>query len=201
MATIKSKEQFFEPDPTNEWFPLLSLEKQYEIVLQYCQLHGGVPEDVRSYFNVVVTLYLYGWLYYPFHTMAYFLGATAVEQALRDRLPRKLDRKGRDRRGLRKLLQEAKAAGLLRDEGFPSLENRRANVEELNQHLAEILGRAPEPQPEVPYVDVLVETLPWIRNRFAHPDVHVIMTPGQALDGLIVAVEIINQLWPKPSSE
>jgi hypothetical protein len=83
------------------------------------------------------------------------------------------------------------------DEGFPSLENRRANAEELNQHLAEALGRDPEPRPEVPYVDVLIGAFPWMRNRFAHPDMQTIMPPGPALDGLILAAEIINQLWAK----
>jgi hypothetical protein len=202
VAPIKSKEQFFERDPTHDFFPFLSLEKQYEIVSQYCNLHDGVPDDVHSYFNALVTLYLYGWLYYPFYTLASERSFFAVEMALRKRLPpQKLDKKGRDRRSLGDLLREARDAGLLREEGFPSLENRRANAEELNQHMAEILGQDPEPQPEAPYVDVLIETSPWLRNRFAHPDMQTILTPGQALDSLILAAEIINQLWPKPSSE
>ncbi len=200
MALIKSKEQFFEPDPTNEFFSLLTLEKQYEIVSQYCNLHDGVPDDVHSYFNAIVTLYLYGWLYYPFYTLASERSFFAVEMALRKRLPpKKLDKKGRDPRFLGDLLREAKHAGLLRDEGFPSLENRRASAEEFDQHMAQILGRAPERQPEVPYVDVLIQTFPWLRNRFAHPNMQNIMPPGPALDGLILAAEIINQLWPKPS--
>ena len=96
------------------------------------------------------------------------------------------------------MLKEAKDAGLLRDEGFPSLENRLTNSEELNQHMAEILGREPEPQPKVPYVDVLIATSPWLRNHFAHPNMQTILTPGQALDGLILGAEIINQLSPIP---
>ncbi len=198
VATIKSKEQYFEPDPTNKLFPLLSLDVHYEMVLQYCQIHEDVPEDVRSYFNAVVTLYLYGWLYYPFFTLASERSFFAVEMALRKRLPpKKLDKKGRDPRFLGDLLREAKDAGLMRDEGFPSLENRRASAEESNQHGAEILGRDPEPQHEVPYVDVLIRAFPWVRNRFAHPNMQSIMPPGPALDGLILAAEIINQLWAK----
>jgi hypothetical protein len=198
VATIKSREQYFEPDPTNEIFPLLSLDKHYEMVLQYCQIHGDVPEDVRSYFNAVVTLYLYGWLYYPFFTLASERSFFAVEMALRKRLPpKKLDKKGRDPRNLVDLLREAKAAGLMRDEGFPSLENRSAGAREE----AEILGRAPEPRPEEPYVDVLIRAFPWVRNRFAHPNMQSIMPPGPALDGLILAAEIINQLWAKAAAD
>jgi len=202
VEAIKSKEQLFEPDRTNEFFPFLSLEKQYEIVMRYCQLHEGVPEDVRNYFNAVVTLYLYGWLYYPFYTLASERSFFAVEMALRKRLPpKKLDKKGRHPRFLGDLLREAKDAGVLRDEGFPSLENRRASAEELNQHVDEILGPDPEPQREVPYVDVLIQALPWVRNRFAHPGMQNIMPLGPALDGLILATEIFNQLWPEPAVE
>jgi len=202
VVPVKNKEQFFEPDPTNGFFPLLSLETHYEMVSQYCGLHEGVPEDIHSYFNAVVTLYLYGWLYYPFYTLASERSFFAVEMALRKRFPpKKLNKKGRDPRFLADLLREARDAGLLRDEGFPSLENRRANGAELDQHTAEILGREDaEPQPEVPYVDVLIGAFPWLRNRFAHPNMQTIMPPGPALDGLILAAEIINQLWPKPSS-
>ena len=201
MPSIKKLEQFFERDPTNEFFSALTLEHLYECISQYCAVHEGVPEDIRDYFHVVVTLYLYGWLYYPFYTLASERSFFAVEMALRKRFPpQKLDKKGRDRRSLRDLLTEAKAGGMLRDEAFPSLENRRANAEELNQHMAEILGREPESQPEVPYVDVLIGTSPWLRNRFAHPDMQSILTPGQALDGLILAAEIISQLWPIPSA-
>jgi hypothetical protein len=201
METIKSPERFFDPDPRS---PSLSpqLEKQYGIILEYCQLHNSVPEDVHSYYNAVVTLYLYGWLYHPFYTLASERNFFAVEMALRKRLqPKKLAKKGRDPRFLGDLLREARDAGLLCDEGFPSLENRRAIAEESNQRVAEILGREPEPQPEVPYVDALVQAFPWVRNRFAHPDMHNIMPPGPALDSLIVAAEIINQLWPEPVSE
>lgn len=199
MVLVKSLEHFFERDPTNDFFSLLTLEHLYECVSQYCALHEGVPEDIRDYFHVVVTLYLYGWLYYPFYMLASERSFFALEMALRKRLlPKKLDKKGRDRRSLGDLLREAKATGLLRDEGFPSLENRRANADELDQHMAEILGQEPQPQPEVPYVDVLIQTLPQLRNRFAHPNMQIIMPPGPMLDGLILAAEIINQLWPVP---
>jgi hypothetical protein len=204
MAEIKSLEEFLSPDPTNEFFPFLSLEAQYDMVTQYCNLHDGVPDDVRSYFNAVVTLYLYGWLYYPFYTLASERSFFAVEMALRKRLPpKKLDKKGRDPRFLGDLLREAKGAGLLRNEGFPSLENRDASATELNQHVAKLVGRNAESQPELPlgrpyaypYVDVLIRAFPWVRNRFAHPDMQNVMPPGPALDGLILATEIINQLW------
>jgi hypothetical protein len=201
MVSIKTLEHFFEPDPTNDFFSLLTLENLHEDVSRYCTVHNGVPDDTRDYFHVVVSLFLYGWLYYPFYTLASERSFFAVEMALRKRFPpKKLDKKGRDRRSLGDLLREAKDAGLLRDEGFPSLENRRANADELNRHMVEIFGRKPESQPVVPYVDVLIATSPSLRNHFAHPNMQTILTPGQALEDLTLTAEIINQLWPIPSA-
>jgi hypothetical protein len=198
MASIKSLEQFFDPDPVSFGMGP-PLEKQYES-LGYFRLHNGVPESVRSYFDSVVMLCLYGWLYYPFYTLASFLSTTAVEMALRERLPKKLDRKGRDLRGLKSLLQTAGKMGLLRDNGFPSLKYRRENSEMMAEAMGEIGDQPPVLPPEVPYVHILVETLPDIRNVLAHPTIHTILTPGMAVDSLILAAEIINQLWAAPES-
>ena len=160
MESIKGKEQFLDPDPRS-----LSLgpplEKEYEL-LDYFRLHDGVPDSVRSYMNSVVTLWLYAWLYYPFYPLAIFLSTTAVEMALRERFPKK----GPDRRGLKALLRTAKNAGLLRGKGFPSVKYRRENT-------ATIIARRPEALlGGEPYVDVIVDSLPEIRNTFAHPDMH-----------------------------
>src|SRR5690242_7126879 len=183
MSSIKGLEQFFDPDPAS-----LSmgppLEKQYELMEEYFRLHEGVPESVRGYFDSVVTLWLYGYLYYPFYALVSFLSATAVEMALRERLPKA----GRDTRGLANLLQIAKKRGLLTDAGFPSLKHRLEDT-------AAILGHE---VPKTSYVDILIESLPKIRNNFAHPRMRTILPPGMVVDSLILASEIINQLWPKP---
>lgn len=191
METVKSKEQFFEPDLRSQSLGL-PLETQYELLDSF-RVHDGVPESVRSYMNSVVTLWLYGWLYYPFYPLAIFLSTTAVEMALQERLPEKRGR------GMKRLLQAAKRAGLLRDEGFPSLKHRRENAAMLDEQMAAIAGQAPGAMPEKPYVDMLIESLPNVRNTFAHPDMHFIVPPGMTVDSLIVAAEIINQLWSPPS--
>jgi len=182
---IKQQEQFFDADPRSQSLGP-PLETQYELV-SYFRLHDGVPESVRSYMNMVVTLWLYGWLYYPFYPLAVFHSTTAVELALQERFPEKRGR------GLQKLLKAAKEAGLLADAGFPSLQNRRDTAQAIGG-----AGAAAAPNP--PYVDVLIATLPGIRNRFAHPEMHTIMPPGMSVDALILAAEIINQLWPAPST-
>jgi hypothetical protein len=183
VESIKKEEHFFEPDPRSLSFgpPLAT---QYEIV-SYFQPHVGVPESVRSYMNMVVRLWLYGWLYCPFYPLAVFHSTTVVEMARQERFPEKRGR------GLKKLLQTAKEAGLLTDAGFPSLQKRRDAERAL-------VGADTVPILELPYVDVLIWTLPNIRNRFAHPEMHTIMPPNTSVDFLILAAEIINQLWPVP---
>ena len=146
----------------------------------------------------VVTLWLYGWLYYPFYTQVAFLSTTVVEMALRERLPKRLDKTGRDRRGLSNLLQSATKAGLLRDDGFPSLKHRHEHAS-----LAEVCTTQDETRarlPESSYVDVVRTWLPKVRNSFAHPNAPAISMPGQVVDSLILTAEIVNQLWPAPDA-
>jgi hypothetical protein len=134
LSRAKTKELILDPDPRSAGLGP-PLEKQYDL-LEYFDLHAGVPDSIRSYMNSVVTLWLYGWLYYPFYPLAIFLSTTAVEMALKERFPKK----GRDHRGLKKLLRKAKGTGLLRDEGFPSLVHRRENAPGWNRKRGELLA-------------------------------------------------------------
>lgn len=167
MMSIKGVKEFLEPDPTSAAWGLSSIEDHYQLI-EELRLNPGVPQSVREYFDSIVTLYLYGWLYYHFYTLTQFLSATAVEMALRERLPKQLDPKtGRDKRGLRRLLRQASETGLLRQENLPHFN-----------------------------LEAVIAGLPLIRNKFAHPDIHTILMPGMAFSGLQLAVGIINQLWP-----
>lgn len=190
IESIKSKQQYFEPDPRSRSLAP-PLENQYEL-LDYFRLHEGVPEQVRNYMNSVVTLWLYAWLYYPFYPLTIFLSATAVEMALEERFPKKRGR------GLGKLLQIAKEAGLLSDEGFSSLKHRLENAAMLDRRTEASTGKGPQSRRKLSSVDVVTEALSKVRNSFAHPKMHTIVAPGMTVDGLIVAAEIINQLWPAP---
>jgi hypothetical protein len=98
----------------------------------------------------VQSLWLDGWLYYPFYTLTSFLSTTTVEMALRDPIPGKPGQ--RDRRGLSKLLQQAKSRGLLKDEGFPSLRARREKAVVLAQSFEELELRVAASVPARPYI-------------------------------------------------
>lgn len=93
----------------------MTIGDQYEIV-SVLQLHLGVPDEIRSYFESVKTLCLYAFLYYPFYSVAQCYSVMAVEIALRQRLPKS---QGADYRGLGRLLKEAVAQGVVSETDFP----------------------------------------------------------------------------------
>jgi hypothetical protein len=206
MEAVKSRDLFFEPDPRSASFAKLdlrtgegtpmTLDDQYQVT-EHFRVHDGVPEDVRGYMATIVTLWLYGWLHYPFYTLTEFLSATAIEMALRHRFPKA----GKDYRGLHALLRQARAAGFLQDESFPSLQHQRENEAQMGAGIGDFSGAPTEELPQIPYAERLIEFLPRIRNEFAHPKMHTIMFPGSSVDSLILAAEIINQLWPDPNKK
>jgi hypothetical protein len=155
------------------------------------QISKTTPEHVRSYMEAVKTLFAYGWFYYPFFTLSAFMATTAVELALRLRLQKRRN----DHSGLKALFDEGIRQGLLKDEGFPS----REAVREINAAMFGQDGESPEalPSGNVPsYAETVAEWMRYFRNVFAHPSGHWILFPGQAINFLTLAGEVINQLWP-----
>jgi len=124
------------------------------------------------------------------------MATTAVELALRLRL-----QKGRnDHSGLKALFDERIRRGLLSDEGFPSREAIRENS-------AAMFGESEEPPDALPsgngrsYTETVAEVMRHFRNEFAHPSAHWIMFPGQAVNFLILAGQVINQLWAAKAAD
>ena len=93
----------------------MTINDHYHLIASI-ELHEGVPEGVRSYFETVKMLVLYGWLYYPFFAMSHINIALAVEMALRNRLPKA----GKDKRGLAQLFEEAHKVGVIGKADFNS---------------------------------------------------------------------------------
>lgn len=188
MEIMKKVEEITEPHPASK--AMLTLDDSY-LLMKSIEIHDSVPEAVRSYIEAVKSLFVYGWFYYPFYTLAAFLATTAVEMALRMRLPKE----GKDSRGLGKLLKQAVSKGLLRDEGFVSLKDARAELASIFEGTGELNHRKVS-VPDVSYVGEAVQRLTAIRNEFAHPRGHWIMTPGHATSILILVSEVINQVYP-----
>ena len=202
MEPVKALEQFLEADPrmsgfvlrpigTSEWRNM-SINDHYGD-LDGLDLSPNVPEAVVSYVNVIKNLYLYGWLCYPFFTVCQMMTGMAVEMALRLRMPNPTGK--RDKRMLHELLRSAIDQGLLRDDGFPSLPEKQAEAKQWDEAFEKATGSKVTNQ-RMPYVEVLADCLPKLRNEFAHPHAAWIVTPGMALEPIRIAVEIANQLWP-----
>ncbi|MGD1101292.1 MAG: hypothetical protein ABSA59_04425 [Terriglobia bacterium] len=162
----------------------------------------AVPVDVRSYMEAVKSLFVYGWFYYPFFTLCAFMATTAVEMALKLKLQKRPD----DHSGLKNLFDQAIAQGLLSDKGFPSNESAEAYQKDLQAYMTATFGEdesGSEPGPipaSPPYAQRVASFMRHFRNAFAHPSGHWILLPGQALDFLVLAGEVISQLWPdKPA--
>lgn len=178
---------FVRMDPETGGFVPLQLEDYHQWV-SAIRLNASVPEDIRGYLETVKNVFVYGWFVYPFYAVAAFLSDTAVEMALRRRF------QAEDPRGkwpLTSLLSRARAQRLIRDEGFAFA--RRQSDFRLPDHLASTGARPGASD----YTDILVETIPKLRNSFAHPTNHTILLPGQAAASLSIAAEIINQLFPE----
>lgn len=186
MEKVKPREEFLKPDPRwGDHFANATLDGLYELAGRLT-LHNGIPEEVHSYFKSAVTLWLYGYLYYPFLAMAASHGHMAVELALKKRFPEKIGLT------LRPLLDHAFKEGLLSDENYPSLPARRKSA-------GQFAEAAALPAPEAKqYARMVTETMPELRNTPAHPKLHSILPPGMAYDELAKARETINQLWPRP---
>jgi hypothetical protein len=142
---------------------------------------------------VIKNLYLYGWLCYPFFTVCQMMTGMAVEMALRLRMPNTNGKA--DKRTLHGLLRSAIQQGLIRDDGFPSLPAKEAAAKQEAEAFEQATASKITYQP-VPYVEVLAQCLPKLRNEFAHPHAAWIVTPGMALEPIRISVEIVNQLWP-----
>jgi len=193
---FKALEEVLMPDPRNEAFTKADPSTNNFVPMELDDYHRNlstisikehVPEEVRSYFETIKNVCLYGWFVYPFFTVSIFLSFTAIEMALRTKFE---ENDPRRRWGLRDLLREGKKQGWISDEGFPSVQARQDYQVQLNDELGLSLSES-----VADYTSVLVESLPYLRNSFAHPSSEMILGPGDATSSLRIAAELINQLF------
>jgi hypothetical protein len=205
--TLKGLEEITEPDHRSTGFAVADLVAGTTRPMTLADLYRdaeririgeAVPVDVRSYIEAVKTLFVYGWFYYPFFTLSAFMATTPVEMALKLKLQQRPD----DPSSLKSLFDRAIAQGLLSDQGFASRESAEAYSQNLEAHMAAAFGESEAASgpgsvgPSPPYVQRVADFMRHFRNAFAHPSGHWILLPGQALDFLVLAAEVINQLWP-----
>lgn len=189
----------------------LTVTYQHNVIADIC-LHEKVPDDIQVQFETTKNLYLYAWFVYRFYPVAKHHAYTCLELALRERFEPELLAAGDKKRefgpGLRRLLEYAVKNGYLKNENFElwrrhteqRAKRRTENdmwEEAQRNGLTEITFY--ETQYELndedrdhEYVELLIDTLPWLRNHHAHGSTSL---DNQALSTIRLIAEIINQIY------
>lgn len=199
MEKLKPLPEVLQPDPRNSAFVLLETLKPITIDEHHAEIEAvalgpQVPEDVRSYFATIQNVCLYAWFAYDLYTVVDLLSFTAVEMALRKRLP--YTGTGRDKRTLQNLMDQAVSKRLIREKAFGNVRIMRQNLARDIRFRRATSGRFPRAaMPKSNYAAVLQGTIPWLRNHHAHPRMHTIIFPGAAVSQLHITAELINSLF------
>jgi hypothetical protein len=216
MQKLKRLDELIKVDPTNEAFAILdgsipeghrplALTDRYS-VMAGIEMSEKVPEDIRDAFVVAQNLWLYGWFYWPFYTLASFHAFSCLEMALRRRC--KLEnirpenwpknRRLEDRSpGLKWLLDKAIEKGWIHDDEILHAKRAKENRLEYEALPVEKPEAPPDPWEErnQKYCKILSETIPFLRNEMAHP-AHYWHAMPNALD-FELARDLIEQLFPQ----
>ncbi len=199
METLKQIDDIQKADERNLCWVSMTTGESVTIEDRYAEIasihmNSTAPEEVRSYFVTIQNVCVYAWFSYDFYALVVFLTFTLIEMALKLRFPRK----GQDRRTLKPLLREAIKQKLIKEKAFTHIKViRQQQAENLIMHRKfQTMMRSRLPKND--YLAILLESLPKLRNSFAHPSGHAIHFPDEATFLLRFAAEFVNQLFPMP---
>lgn len=196
MEIFKELHEITEPDPRTHMFHIYDQSlgdfKEREISdvhrkLMEINLNEHVPDAIKTHFVTSKHLVLYSWFVYRFIPVAEFHAIASLEYALKIKT-------GKKKWGLKRLLAHAVKEGWVMDNDFyihrQNLERDKAHAEQLKGFLNI------EPQAGIPeegrYTSVLVESLPYLRNVYAHGS-NTIAPQGYLT--LIICAEFINKIF------
>lgn len=151
------------------------------------ELDGDVPEAIQTHFITSKHLVLYSWFVYRFIPVAEFHAIASLEYTLKIKT-------GQNKWGLKRLLAHAVKEGWVKDNDFQihreTIERKKAHAEQLKKYLnigpQEIISK------ERKYTSVLVESLPYLRNVYAHGS-NTIAPEGYLT--LTIRAEFINKIF------
>jgi hypothetical protein len=195
---------------------MVTLVERHVDVSQF-ELLSTVPVDVRIHFETAKNLYLYAWFVYRFYPVAEQQALVTLEFGLRERLalsyPEKYGPASEWVPSLTKMLETARKDGLISNAGMRATERwalRRARSRVSDEATRRLIASGADfmefdPESAVPepqdYCDdalaVFVETLPAIRNTYAHGSA---MLHSSVIGTFEVVTDLINQLFQNPSA-
>lgn len=220
--SLRTIESLCEPDVRNGYFSRfdcatgelrpITAEDHLADVASFT-LISKVPEPIRVQFETAKNLYAYAWFVFRFYPVAEQHALTSLEFALRERLAAEIERSGTRRpSGLKGWLTEARKRGAISNDRL-SWRAERAMQRARNRaefQLIEDMQRLGltetvidysnvQPLPEdfdEDWISVFIETLPAIRNRYAHGS--DVLHNG-VLRTFEIVRELVNQLFsPAP---
>ena len=217
---LRTPETVCQPDPRSRFFGIphddgpyggKAFEEHHRAISAFT-LHSGVPEDILIQFETAKNIYLYAWFVYRFYPVAKSHAYACLELALRERLEPEMVEAGWEKRehgfGLRNYLKFAAKKGYIRNEDFEVWRQGvliRArdrhffeSVEEMERlgltemEVDESKIEIKEEDKESDYVGILLESIPYQRNHYAHGSKSLHKT---VLGTFRIVSEIINSLW------
>lgn len=202
------------PDPRTN--PRETLAHQQQLVAQY-NLLGSVPYAVRVHFETAKNLYLYSWFVYRFYPVAEKHALATLEFALRERLallyPGQYGPNAKWIPGLSKLLSTARDEKLISNQGLRAYHRwakKRARVRVSDEATRKLIESGAglvefDPDSAVPEeqdytldaLAIFIETLPGIRNMYAHG--------SSALHSMVwgtfeIVTDLVNELFAHKES-
>jgi len=199
MDKLKLFSEIFEADVVSSAFVLINREtgtvRQRTLHDHYTDieeivLDAEVPAEIREHFETARNLYLYTWFVYRFGPVAELHAIASVEYALKIKSDEEVT-------GLKRLLKLAIQKKWIQDSGFKYY---RVKEETLETRVSADIYRPskvdgdPDADNLQSYCDILAESLPYLRNEFAHGS-RTLYPTGVAT--LAICADIINQLFGK----
>lgn len=185
MDKLKPLDEINLPDRRSK----INIKDHYKVI-ESINLLDNVPENIRGQFEVSKNLLLYSWHVYRFRTVAELHAFTVLEYALREKSGYKNKEKS-----FRQLIEDSVKKGQIKDSGFQIYRQTEKNREKFIDDM-KIMGvdvQDYKHQEKNRYVKILSESIPKIRNHYAHGSntIH----PG-GYDTLQICADFINQLFP-----
>ncbi len=199
LEKFKTLDEVLLPDARQEAFQVFDTEfndfRRKELsdihsALSEINLDENVPQKVRDHFTTSKHLSLYSWFVYRFIPVAEFHAIASLEFALKEKT-------GKPKWGLKRLLSHAVNSQWVEDNDFKI--HRRSK--EQNRYRAEMWAEAgissnyQEPESkEGEYTSILVESMPYIRNEYAHGSSTI---APQGFLTLTICADFINAVYRK----
>lgn len=199
MSKLKSLDSIFEPDSVQSAFALINKAtgevrqrtlRDHYVQIEEIVLDAEVPEEIREHFETARNLYLYTWFVYRFGPVAELHAIASVEYALKIK-------SGEEVTGLKRLLKLAIQKKWIQDSGFKYYRVKEVALESrvsADSYRPSKVDGDPDADNLQSYCDILAESLPYLRNEFAHGSRTLYPT---GVVTLAICADIINQLFGK----